>query len=188
MTGETLWYFSRATGVVTLVLLTIVSILGMITAGRRRPRGEQATIVMAMHRWLSLGLLAFLVAHIVTAIADGYVSLGWLSVVLPYTSDYEPLWVGLGTVAVDLMVAVLVTSLLRPRINPRTWRIVHWTSYLMWPSAVVHALVLSTSNQPLLQWISIACAVAFGCAVAWRLMAGHDDRDRRAAIAAQEWS
>ena len=51
MTGETLWYFSRATGVVTLVLLTIVSILGVITAGRRRPRGEQATIVMAMHRW-----------------------------------------------------------------------------------------------------------------------------------------
>ncbi len=188
MTGQALWYFSRATGVVSLVLLTVVAILGVVTSGRRRPRGEQATVVMAMHRWLSLGMVAFLGIHIVTAIADGYADIGWWATLLPFTSAYESLWVGLGTVAIDLLLAVLVTSLLRDRLSPRSWRIIHWASYLLWPSALLHALVLSTSNEPLLQWLSIACAAAFGGAVVWRFMTGNHDRHRRDSIAAQEWS
>ena len=51
------------------VLLTVVVCLGVVTAGRRRPHGVRATVVMGTHRWLSLGMLAFLAAHIVTAIA-----------------------------------------------------------------------------------------------------------------------
>ena len=188
MIGQALWYLSRATGVVSIVLLTVVAMLGVITSGRRRPVGEQATIVMAMHRWLSLGMAAFLVTHIVTAIADGYVSIGWLSTVLPFTSGYETVWVGFGTLAVDILLAVLVTSLLRERLSRRAWRAVHWASYLLWPLAIIHGLVLSTSNEPLLQWAMILCSAAFGGTVLWRLVTRHHDRDRRTAIAAQEWS
>lgn len=188
MTGQTLWYLSRATGVVSLALLTVTAVLGVVTSGRRRPVGEQATIVMAMHRWLGLGLVAFLVAHIVTAIADGYVDIGWLSVLLPFTSGYETVWIGLGTLAVDLLVAVLATSLLRHRLSPRAWRGVHLTSYALWPIALVHALVLATTNEPVLMGVSILCALVLAASVAWRLLSRHHDRDRRTVIAGQEWS
>jgi predicted ferric reductase len=188
VSGEILWYVSRASGVVSIVAFTLVSCLGILTAGRRRPRGESATVVMGLHRWLSLGALAFLVTHIVTAIVDGYVSIGWLAVVVPFTSGYQPLLVGLGAVAVDLLIALLLTSYLRHRIPERRWRLVHWLSYLMWGVALVHGFGMGTGDQPLLRLVSVACAALGGLAVAWRVLSSHADRERRSEISAQEWS
>lgn len=188
MTGETLWYLSRAAGVVSIVLLTLVTCLGMVTAGRRRPHGESATVVMGLHRWLSLGSLVFLATHIVTAIVDGYVSISWLAVLVPFTSGYETLFVGLGTIAVDLLAVVMVTSYLRHRIPERRWRQLHWLSYGMWAVAVAHGFLMGTADQPLLRLTSIACATLGGLAAAWRIASSHADGDRRRAINSQEWT
>ncbi len=186
--NELLWYSSRATGVVSIVLLTAVVVLGAVTAGRRRPHGESATVVMALHRRLSLGMTVFLGAHIATAIAETYVSIDLVSAVLPFTSGYEALWVGLGTLAFDILIAVVVTSVLRHRLAERTWRRVHLLSHALWPMAVVHGLALGTSDQPLLVATTIACAVVGLGAVAWRWSTTHADRARRAAVLTQEWS
>lgn len=186
--NELLWYVSRATGVASIVLLTIVLVLGLVTAGRRRPTGESATVVMAVHRWLSLGTSVFLLAHIATAIAETYVSIDLVSAVLPFTSGYAPLWVGFGTLAFDVLLAVLVTSLLRHRLTERTWRRVHVLSYALWPLAIVHGLALGTNGELLLRGTTFACAVAGAVAVAWRWNATHHDRERRLDVAAQEWS
>ncbi len=188
MNGQLLWYLSRATGVVAMVLLTVVACTGIVTSGRRRPAGQRATVVMAVHRWLSVGMLVFLVAHIVTAIADGYVPIGWLSVVVPFTSGYEPLLRGVGTLAVDLLIAVLVTSWLRQRIPERAWRGIHWATYAMWGLALVHGVAMGTSNEPLLRGITIACGAVGVVAVVWRMVGTHADRARRLEISAQEWS
>jgi methionine sulfoxide reductase heme-binding subunit len=188
MTGQALWFISRGTGVVTIVLLTFVVCLGVVTAGRRRPHGESATVVMGLHRWLSLGMLAFLGTHIVTAIADGFVSIGWLAVVVPFTSAYETLLVGLGTLGVDLLVAVMVTSYLRHRIPERRWRTIHWLSYAMWLFALVHGFAMGSADQPGLRLVSLACGVVGGLLISWRIIATHSDRERRAEINAQEWS
>lgn len=188
MSGQALWFVSRATGVVSIVLLTLVVCLGMVTAGRRRPHGESATVVMGLHRWLSLGMLAFLGTHIVTAIADGYVSIGWLSVLVPFTSGYETLLVGLGTLGVDLLVALLVTSYLRHRIPEHRWRLIHWLSYAMWLVALGHGFFMGTSDQPVLRVVSVTCAVVGGLALSWRVIATHADGERRREIDAQEWT
>jgi methionine sulfoxide reductase heme-binding subunit len=188
LTGSVLWYLSRATGVVSMILLTIVVVLGMVTAGRRRPKGAQATVTMGVHRWLSLGLLVFLATHIFTAIVDGYVSIGWLAVVVPFVSDYEPLLIGLGAIGVDLLVAVVVTSILRHRIPERFWRGIHWASYAMWLIALVHGFAMGTADQPLLRLVTVACGVVGGLAVSWRIAVSHADRRRRNDISMQEWS
>ena len=188
MSGQAFWFLSRATGVVSVVLLTVVVCLGMVTAGRRRPHGESATVVMGVHRWLSLGMLVFLAVHIVTAIVDGYVPIGWLAVVLPFSSPYQTLLVGLGTVAVDLLVVLMVTSYLRHRIRERDWRVVHWLSYAMWPLALAHGIALGTSAQPILRGITIACGAAGAAALAWRTTTTYADRDRRRVALAGEWS
>ncbi|TQM65182.1 NADH-ubiquinone oxidoreductase-F iron-sulfur binding region domain-containing protein [Humibacillus xanthopallidus] len=135
--NELLWFVSRATGVASIVLLTVVLVLGLVTSGRRRPHAESAAVVIAVHRWLSLGMVVFMVGHAATAIAETYVSIDLVSAVLPFTSGYETLWVGLGTLAVDIMLAVVVTSLLRHRLAERTWRRVHLLSYALWPMALV---------------------------------------------------
>jgi sulfoxide reductase heme-binding subunit YedZ len=186
--NELLWYVSRATGSVAMVLMTAVLVLGLITSGRRRPTGSQATIVMAMHRWLSLGLVAFLGVHVVTAVVETYVDIGWLSALVPFTSGYAPWQVGLGTLAVDVLIAVMATSLLRHRISESAWRTVHVLSYAMWPLALLHGFVLGTSDQPLLRGVTMACGVVGLAAIGWRWTASHADRDRRRNVLAQEWS
>ena len=186
--NELLWYTSRATGVASVVLLTVVLMLGVVMSGRRRPHGESATIVTVLHRSLSLGMTVFLGAHIATAIAETYVSIDAISAVLPFTSGYEPLWVGLGTIAFDILLAVVVTSLVRRRLPERAWRRVHLLAYALWPIAVVHGLALGTSDQPILRGATVACGVVGILGVVWRLTAKHHDRQRRITVAAQEWS
>ncbi len=188
MTGSALWYLSRATGVVSMILLTIVVILGVITAGRRRPHGHSATVAMGVHRWLSLGMLVFLAAHIVTAISDGYVDIGWLATVVPFVSGYETVLVGFGTLGVDLLIAIVATSVLRHRIPERFWRGIHWATYAMWAVALVHGYLMGTADQPVLRLITVACGVAGGLLISWRIATSFADRYRRQQIDIQEWS
>ncbi|MBM6399183.1 ferric reductase-like transmembrane domain-containing protein [Phycicoccus sonneratiae] len=186
--NELLWYLSRGTGVASIALLTAVVVLGTVTSGRRRPHGESATVVMAVHRWLSLGMVAFLGVHVATAVAETYVSIDAISAVVPFTSGYEPFWVGLGTLALDLLVAVVATSWLRHRIPERAWRAVHYAAYGLWPMALVHGFVLGTSDQPGLRLVTAACGVVGVGAVLWRLLATHADRERREVVVGGEWT
>lgn len=188
MTGPVLWYLSRATGVVSMILLTIVVVLGVITAGRRRPKGQSATVAMGVHRWLSLGMLTFLGVHIITAIGDGYVNIGWLATVVPFVSGYETVLVGFGTLGVDLLIAIVVTSMLRHRIPERFWRGIHWATYAMWGVALVHGYLMGSADQPVLRLITVFCGVLGGLAISWRVASTYSDRFHRQQISAQEWS
>ncbi len=185
---ELLWFASRGSGLVAVVLLTSVMCLGMVTSGRRRPEGPSATVVMGLHRSLSLGAEAFLAAHVATAVAETYVSIDLVSALVPFTSGYERIWVGLGTLAVDLLVALVVTSVLRQRIPERLWRAVHVLAFAFWPIAIAHGVALGTADEPVLRGITLSCAVAGMLALAWRLWAQDPDTHRRQAVEAQEWT
>ncbi|MEP6854640.1 MAG: hypothetical protein ABJA33_04180 [Pedococcus sp.] len=185
--NELLWFVSRATGTVSIVLLTVVLVLGALTAGRRS-RAVSQTVVVGLHRSLALGTSAFLLAHIATAVLETYVSIDWISAVVPFTSGYEPLWVGLGTLAFDIILAVVATSLLRHRLSRRVWKAVHLTAFALWPMALVHGYAMGTSAEPLLRMVPVACAVVGGLALTWRAAAGYADQHRRQAVLTQEWS
>jgi methionine sulfoxide reductase heme-binding subunit len=139
ISGTALWFASRATGVVSLLLFSIVAILGILVNRQGRLPGLPRFAVTGLHRNLSLLTVAFLGTHIATAIVDGYAHIPWLSAVVPFTSGYERFWVGLGTVAIDLFAALIVTSLLRDRIKASVWRAIHWLAYLCYPVVVVHS-------------------------------------------------
>ncbi len=186
--NELLWYTSRATGIASVVLLTGIVILGVVLAGRGARTADGATIVTALHRWLSLGMVAFLVLHIFTAVIENFVPISFLATIVPFTSGYEPLWMGLGTIAFDIVIAVVVTSLLRERLSERVWRVVHWAAYAMWPFAIIHSFMLGTANEPLLRLTTVACAAAGVVAIVWRTGATHHDKERRRHVATQEWS
>ena len=138
--SRTLWYLTRGTGVVTLVLLTTSLVLGVLQVNRWRSRRWPRFVTGALHKNISLLVVAFLAVHITTAVADKYAPISWLNVIVPFTSSYRPVWLGLGAVAFDLLIAVIVTSALRPHISHRAWRAVHWVTYALWPVAFVHGL------------------------------------------------
>lgn len=165
-----LWYSTRATGVVALVLLTATVALGVAGSARFATRRWPRVITAGLHRNLSLLVVAFLGAHILTAVLDSYARIGWISAVIPFASSYRPLWLGLGALACDLLLALLVTSLIRDRLSYRAWRAVHWLGYACWPIALWHGLGTGTDSR--LTWLlglDAVCVAAVASAVWWRI-------------------
>ncbi len=163
------WYLSRGTGMVTLVLLTVVVALGIATRSGRPLPGLPRFAVAAVHRSASLLTLVFLGIHVVTLLFDKYAQLKLLDLVLPFTGSYRPLWLGLGTLASDLLIALVVTSLVRHRMGLRGWRAIHWTAYAAWPVALLHGLGTGTDSGQL--WLRATAALStltVAAAVAWR--------------------
>jgi methionine sulfoxide reductase heme-binding subunit len=165
-----LWYSSRATGVVSMVLLTAVVVLGIVVNRQGRLPGLPKFAGLGLHRYLSLLAVGFLVVHVLTAIADPFVSIRLTAAIIPFTSAYKPLWLGLGAVSLDLMAVIIVTSLLRRRIGRRPWRAVHWLAYVSWPVALGHGIGSSTDMRsgPLLA-LAAVCTLAVLAATLWRL-------------------
>jgi methionine sulfoxide reductase heme-binding subunit len=171
--GPGLWYATRATGLVTLLLLTASVLLGILTAGRFSSERWPRFLSQGLHRNLSLLVLVFLVLHVGTTLIDTYVSIPVTAAFIPFISSYHTIWLGLGAVASDLLLALLATSLLRKRIGHRSWRLVHWLAYACWPVAVAHGLGIGTDRNA--TWVfvlTMACALAVLAVATWRLVAG----------------
>src|SRR5712691_4766389 len=172
MSSKALWFATRGTGVVSLVLLTAIVVLGVAGATRWRSTRWPRFVVAGLHRNLSLLALVFITLHVLTTVADGYAPISLINAVLPFSSPYRPVWLGLGAVAFDLLLALTVTSLLRARIGYARWRALHWLAYASWPIALVHGL--GTGTDARVAWMqvitvgSVACVVA---AVVWRVAA-----------------
>ncbi|HKV32603.1 MAG TPA: ferric reductase-like transmembrane domain-containing protein [Candidatus Dormibacteraeota bacterium] len=164
MNDTILWYATRGAGVVTLVLLTGVVVLGIASAMRWQTASWPRFLTTGFHRNLALATLIFLALHIVTAVVDPFTALGWQAALIPFSSSYRRFWLGLGVVAIYLLLAIAVTSLLRPIFGPRTWRLVHWLAYLMWPVAVIHGM--GTGTDPRFAWMLAIEAVCIGVVVA----------------------
>ena len=171
MSSPVLWYATRATGITALVLLSATMVLGAITAGRRATWSWPGFAQQRFHRNLSLVTLLFVAGHVLTSVVDTYVDVGWASVAVPFLSPYRRLAVAVGTVGLDLLVAVTVSSLLRHRMSARTWRTLHWLVYPCWTVAVLHAIAIGTdTGTPWVLALIAFCIVVVTGAVLWRVV------------------
>jgi sulfoxide reductase heme-binding subunit YedZ len=186
ITGSAFWYASRATGVVSLILFSLVAILGILVNRQGRLPGLPRFAVTGLHRNISLLTVVFLGMHIVTAIVDGYAHIPWLSTVVPFTSGYERFWIGLGTLAIDLFAALIITSLLRDRIKASIWRAVHWLAYVSYPVVVVHALGASKDlRSGWLLALTMATVFAVVTAIGYRVLDAFSSIPRPARVPEQ---
>ncbi len=168
--GPFLWYANRGTGVVLLVLLTLTTVLGVLAtrgdAGSRVPR----FLTQSVHRNLAVVSTLLLVLHVATAVVDEYVDIRWWQAFVPVGATYQPLWLGLGTVALDLVAVVVLSSLLRARLSHRTWRVLHLSAYACWAVSVLHGLGIGTdADQAWARVTGLACVAAVALAVLVRL-------------------
>jgi sulfoxide reductase heme-binding subunit YedZ len=172
------WYLTRSTGIVAFVLLTVALAVGIAATQRTLASPSWPRFAtQGLHRNVSLLGVAFLGVHIVTTLLDGFVNITWWAAVVPGASHYRTLWVALGTVAFDLTVLVLITSLLRLRLSAALWRRVHWSAYALWPLSWLHFLKTGTdaAHGRFGVWLAIACAGVVSAAVAGRVVAGSSE-------------
>jgi sulfoxide reductase heme-binding subunit YedZ len=167
------WYLTRASGAVSLLLLTLALALGVLDVRRVSTPMWPRFVLDGLHRSLSLLAVAFLAVHVLTSVLDSFASISLTDAFIPFAGSYRPLWLGLGAVASDLLVAVTVTSLLRRRIGYRGWRAVHWCAYASWPVALLHGLGTGSDvRQTWLLLLTVGGVLVVLAAVLVRLTAG----------------
>lgn len=179
-----LWFLNRGTGVVLLAVLSASMVLGVLALGGRAAGDGGGRlprfVTQSLHRNLALGSVLLVIAHATTAVVDEYVDIRWWQALVPFGASYEPLWLGLGTFSLDLMVAVSLTSVLRGRMRAGTWKLVHLTSWLAWATGVVHGVGIGTDLRSVDAWTrwaalpSAVSVVVVLLALGWRLTAGRD--------------
>ena len=167
--GPLMWYLNRSTGVVTIVLLTITTVLGVLAIGGKPARGVPRFVTQALHRNVALLSMLLLVVHLVTAVLDEFVEIKWYEAFVPFVGSFEPLWVGFGAIAVDLMIIVILTSLFRTRMQHTLWRGIHVTAYAMWGLAIGHGIGIGTDMTESLYVLTVVCAISVPLAAIYRL-------------------
>jgi sulfoxide reductase heme-binding subunit YedZ len=174
--GPLLWFLNRGTGLVALVVLTVVTVLGVLATGGRPGGRAPRFVTQAIHRNLAGLGVGLVVVHVVSAVADEFVDLRWWDALVPFAAGYQRLWTGVGTLALDLLLAVAVSSLVRTRMRHRGWRALHLTAYLLWALSVGHGVGMGTDLDAGLWWLAIACAAAVPAAATWRLVRALQER------------
>jgi methionine sulfoxide reductase heme-binding subunit len=173
MNSKALWYLTRGSGVVALILLSAAVILGLVTRNRWASRRWPRFVVESLHRNISLLSTVFMVIHIASSVLDSYVKISWLDAVIPFGAAYKPFWLGMGALSLDIFLAVAITSLVRVRLGYRVWRGVHWLAYACWGLAIVHNLGIgSDRHQTWLLTINLVAIGGVATALAWRILSG----------------
>ena len=169
-----------------LLLLSLVIVLGILhntSVVKNADLGLPRFVLVALHRNLSLITVVFIALHVVTVLVTDYVHLRVVDVFVPGIALYNPIGAALGTVATDLVLAIILTSVLRSRVSRRIWFWVHWTSYLCWPVAVAHA-VLNVSFRGTTWWTLVVPLISL-VAIVWALLYRVSDQ-RRVAVPVAE--
>lgn len=174
---EALWALGRGTGVVALVMFTLTLVLGILSRSSRDVAGLGRFGTNEVHRTAALSGVTLIAVHVGSLLFDPYAQLELVDLVAPFLGTYRPLWLGLGTLAVDVLLVVTVVSLLREKVGPRVFAAVHWLTYLLWPVALLHALGTGTDAGTLwMDAVAVTCSLAVGGSVVWRLLPSYAER------------
>lgn len=169
LTTPYLWYTTRATGIVAMILFTIVVSLGTLVANRIGGTFVGRFEINELHRSLSIVAMVFLFIHIASTVLDSFVSTGLISAFIPMTSNYKRIPIAIGAVGFDLLLAVWISSLLKVRIANRSWRFIHWFSWLAFTASIAHAYTTGTdAHHGLGMLLVAACAGVVVLAALWR--------------------
>ena len=154
------WYAVRAGGVVAYLLLSVVVSLGLALAGKKQLRRWPRFAVEDVHRFGGLLVGLFVAIHITATALDSFLPFSVVQLTVPFTSAYRPLWVGLGIVAAELLLALAVTNRYRKRLPHRLWRRAHYVNFAVWAAATAHGLGSGTDRSA--PWLVAIYALATG--------------------------
>ncbi len=159
-------------GVFALVALTAAVGAGLLASGRIVLSPGRRVVTQAVHRAISLVALAALITHIVLEIVAHKART--IDAFVPFLAQGRTFYIGVGTIASDLVVLIIATGIVRRRFAgraPRAWRALHATAYLAWPFAILHGLLAGRSARPYVDWSYGACLALVGLVLVMRYVA-----------------
>lgn len=158
------WYAARAGGILAYLLLTASVCLGLLMSGKARLKQWPRFALEDVHRFLGILAGIFIAIHGGALLLDSFVPFSLSQLLVPGTSSYRPLAVGLGVVAAELLVALALANRYRKRIGHRVWRRLHMLNLAVWAFALLHGLTAGTDASTL--W-----ALVLYAGTAWLVLA-----------------
>jgi DMSO/TMAO reductase YedYZ heme-binding membrane subunit len=170
MLGTLTWYVTRASGVIAYVLLAAATFWGLALSTKVHGKKPPRPWMLDVHRMLGGLALVLTVVHVVAILLDGFVDFGPVDVLVPFAISWKPLAVGAGVIGMYLLVAVEVTSLLRQRISNRTWRRVHYLSFVVFVLSSLHFVTAGTdAKSPVTVAIVLSAVLAVVALTGYRI-------------------
>jgi len=141
------WYLSRGTAFVSLSILWISMALGLGMTNKLARTWPGAPAAFAIHEYVSLLGLAFAIFHGLVLLGDHYINFTIAQIFMPFaTSNYRPLWVGIGQIGFYIWVIVALSFYIRQAIGQKTWRVIHYLSFAMYIMGLAHGLFSGTDS------------------------------------------
>jgi predicted ferric reductase len=165
-----LWFVARGSGMVAYLLLTATVVLGIAVNRRWSNADWPRLVVEGAHRWFTLIFSLFLIVHIATLVLDPFSHISFGDAVIPFAGTYRTFWVGLGVVAAELVVAIVLSVAVRRWIGYRLWHALHLLTYLLFPLSLLHGIGTGTDTGT--SWTTVMYAGSFlavAAALIWRV-------------------
>ncbi len=181
--SQAYWYLARAGGVVAYILLWLATCWGIMMSSKIIKGVVSVPVAYALHEYLPILGVVFAALHALVLLGDAYIGFTPWQLLVPFTSSYKPFWTGLGVLAFYLFVALIGSFYVRKRIGQKTWRTLHYTSYLGFLIALLHGIMAgSDSDAIVMQIIYLVTGAVAIFLVLFRMLA-YSPRVQRAATA-----
>jgi sulfoxide reductase heme-binding subunit YedZ len=163
---DLIWIVARSTGTAALVALVLSVLSGMALRSGALAWLSHNRGVRAVHDLTSVLWLPLAIAHVIALMLDPYAKIGFADLIIPFLVPYGSLAIGLGTISLQLVVVVLISTWLRSSLTQHGWLAIHRLSYVAFVAAFAHGLLAGTDlAQPLLSalaWITAAVLAIVG--------------------------
>jgi len=147
MKDQLWWYTARSGGFVAWGLLAASVLWGLSISTKALGTRARPNWLLDLHRFLGGFAVVFTAIHVLAIMADSYVHFGLSDVLVPFASAWSPNAVAWGIVAMYLLIAIEVSSLLRRRIPKRAWRAIHFASFPLYVFSTLHAFMAGTDSS-----------------------------------------
>jgi hypothetical protein len=138
------WYAIRIAGVLAYLTLWLTTVSGICVSGGLFPRW--GAILMPVHALADLALSLALL-HAALLLGDRFAGFTPETLVVPFRSSFQPIWTGLGIIALYLGAVVFWSVHIRPKIGYARWRFFHYSAFIVYVLALLHGLFAGTDSQ-----------------------------------------
>ena len=168
--GTSAWLTSRAAGVVAFLALTLDVATGLFVSTGVVDRWLPRARSVELHRTLSSAALGLVAVHALSLTLDSFMRFDVIDALLPFTSGYRPIAVGLGVLAAQGALALHASFQLRRRIGGKTWRKLHYASFFVYVAALLHGVLAGSDTGALgMQTLYVGSATLVAALLAWRV-------------------
>lgn len=140
------WFITRSAGIMAYLLLWLSTLWGLAVAAKPLDKVLPRLFTFDAHEYLSLLALAFTGIHVIALLFDSYAPFSVIQLFIPFAATYRPLWTAFGIVGLDLAALATITFYLRQRIGGKTFRVLHYSSFIAYFGATVHGIFSGTDS------------------------------------------